>query len=886
MTDVELAHPSDLKRPPIREVLTLGATLAAVGLGYFALARLGLMLALINPSATPIWPATGFAVAVVLLWGYRLIPAIFAGAFAANILTAGSLVTSAAIAAGNSLEALIIAGMVARWSNGRDTFARPLGVAKFALIALAPGTMVSATVGVGALSAAGFAPWDQFSTIWMTWWLGDVTGALLFTPFVVLWVNDGRRFFETKPLQSIAIYVGAVAIGALAFSPLFEPLPHRGPLAFLALIPLVWAALRGNQRDTATASLILAAFAVWGIRFGIGPFATADPNFSSLMFLMFLISISVPSLALSADAAVRQRTEQELREVQSTLKATVAERDAALEQARDALQSEIAHRQRLELQSSQTEVALADSERNFRLLVESMTDYALIMLDPKGHVTSWNAGAQRIKGYKADEIVGSHFGAFQTETDRKAGLPERVLATAAREGKYESEGWRVRKDGTQFWASIIIYSIRADDGALIGFAKVIRDITERRDAQAAIERARQQMATTQKMEAIGQLTGGVAHDFNNLLMIVSGHVEILHRRLADPKLMQAIEAIQTASKHGERLTRQLLSFSRQQSLDPEVIDLQSRIETIRPMLASSLRENIRMVDAIAPDVWRIEVDTAEFELALLNIAVNARDAMPNGGIFSMTASNAARVPDTPTGPLSGQFVAIALKDNGIGISPDVLNKVFDPFFTTKAVGKGTGLGLSQVYGFAHQSGGTVTIDSKAGLGTTVTLYLPRTEKAMPHVERSPLPEATAAKPARRLGRILVVEDNGSVAQVTQSLLEQIGYETVRAQSANDALTLLKDDQQFELVLSDIVMPGTINGIGLAERIKARYRDIPVLLTTGYSEGLKLAGSNFEVVRKPFVASTLERAVQGAIVAQAGKARGTAAPRKPSGTAAS
>jgi signal transduction histidine kinase len=198
-------------------------------------------------------------------------------------------------------------------------------------------------------------------------------------------------------------------------------------------------------------------------------------------------------------------------------------------------------------------------------------------------------------------------------------------------------------------------------------------------------------------------------------MIVSGHVEILHRRLADPKLMQAIEAIQTASKHGERLTRQLLSFSRQQSLDPEVIDLQSRIETIRPMLASSLRENIRMVDAIAPDVWRIEVDTAEFELALLNIAVNARDAMPNGGIFSMTASNAARVPDTPTGPLSGQFVAIALKDNGIGISPDMLNKVFDPFFTTKAVGKGTGLGLSQVYGFAHQSGGTVTIDSKAGL---------------------------------------------------------------------------------------------------------------------------------------------------------------------------
>ena len=289
-------------------------------------------------------------------------------------------------------------------------------------------------------------------------------------------------------------------------------------------------------------------------------------------------------------------------------------RSTRLEQA---LESEIAHRQQLELQTSRTEVALADTERNFRLLVESLTDYALIMLDPDGRVTSWNPGAERIKGYKADEIIGEHFGTFQIESDRNTGLPEKLLTTAAREGKFEGEGWRVRKDGSQFWASIVIYSIRDDHGELIGFAKVTRDISERREAQAAIERARQQMATTQKMEAIGQLTGGVAHDFNNLLMIVSGHVEILHRRLADPKLTQAIEAIQTASRHGERLTRQLLSFSRQQSLDPDVIDLRSRIETIRPMMASSLRENIRFVDAIAPDIWRIEVDTAEFELALV-----------------------------------------------------------------------------------------------------------------------------------------------------------------------------------------------------------------------------------------------------------------------------
>jgi len=874
-----------VKRLATGDVLKLGAALAGVGLCYFALARLGLALALINPSATPIWPATGFAVAAVLLLGNRLIPAIFAGAFAANIITAGSVLSSAAIAVGNSMEAFIIAWMVMRWSDGRDTFARPFGIAKFAAIALAPGTMVSATLGVAALTATGFAPADKFAAIWMTWWLGDVTGALLFTPFVVLWVNEGRRFLESGPLQSLAIYLVAAAVGLVAFSPLFEHVPYRGPLAFLALVPMVWAALHGNQRDTATASLLLAAFAVWGVRSGTGPFAGPDLNYSFLMFLMFLISVSVPSLALSADAAVRHGTEQELRDAHAVLNETIVQRDAAFRQVEKALETEIAHRQQLELQTSRTEVALADTERNFRLLVESLTDYALIMLDPDGRVTSWNPGAERIKGYKANEIIGKHFGAFHIETDRATGLPEKLLTTAAREGKFEGEGWRVRKDGSQFWASVVMYSIRDDHGELIGFAKVTRDISERRDAQAAIERARQQMATTQKMEAIGQLTGGVAHDFNNLLMIVSGHVEILHRRLADPKLMQAIEAIQTASRHGERLTRQLLSFSRQQSLDPDVIDLRTRIETIRPMMTSSLRENIRFVDAIAPDIWRIEVDTAEFELALLNVAVNARDAMPNGGIFSMTAMNTARAPDTPTGPLRGQFVAISLKDTGNGISADVLGKVFDPFFTTKAVGKGTGLGLSQVYGFAHQSGGTVTVESKPGLGTTVTIYLPRTDKALSESER-PQAQDRAAKPVRRSGRILVVEDNNNVAQVTQSLLEQIGYETVRTDSASEALKILDSGQKFDLVFSDIVMPGTINGIGLAERVKERHRGIPVLLTTGYSEGLKLAGSNYDVLRKPFVVSTLEQAVQAAIATKNGKDKASAmAAKKPSGSTA-
>ena len=427
-------------------------------------------------------------------------------------------------------------------------------------------------------------------------------------------------------------------------------------------------------------------------------------------------------------------------------------------------------------------------------------------------------GAAHIKGYSAEEIVGRHFRQFYTEDDRAAGLPERALAIAAREGKYEAQGWRVRKDGSRFYASVVIDAIRNDAGELVGFAKITRDITEQHEAQVALEQTREQLAQAQKMEALGQLTGGIAHDFNNLLMIVSGYAQILQRRLSEPKDTQAVEAIRAAANRGEKLTRQLLAFSRRQQLMPVVVDLRQRIDAVRDMLAPSLRGNIELIYDIEDKIWPVEVDLGELELALVNIAVNARDAMPDGGTITLSARNVVLKPGSAAGPLDGDFVALAIIDTGAGMPPDVLARVFEPFYTTKAVGKGTGLGLSQVHGFANQSGGAVTVSSEPGSGTVVTVYLPRARTDV----AAGADEAPSAVSEQTQGTVLVVEDSREVADVTTALLEQLGYRVVRAENAAEALRHLQQGIEVDLLFSDIVMPGAINGLGLAQICQERF----------------------------------------------------------------
>ncbi|MEH2626288.1 PAS domain S-box-containing protein [Bradyrhizobium sp. AZCC 1719] len=487
---------------------------------------------------------------------------------------------------------------------------------------------------------------------------------------------------------------------------------------------------------------------------------------------------------------------------------------------------------------------LFESERNFRLLVDGVTDYALYMLDPAGIITSWNIGGQRIKGYAPAEIIGQHFSCFYTEVDRANGKPLRALRITCEQGRYEEDGWRVRKDGTFFWASVVIDPIY-EDGKLVGFAKITRDITERREAQLELERMHQ-LAESQKLDALGQLTGGVAHDFNNLLMIVSGSLHTLKKAVGnDPGCLRALSAIEGATKRGASLTSQLLTFARRQSVNPQVVDVAERIDAMREVLDTGVGSAVTLQLDVDPGVWPVLIDVTEFETALFNLVINARDAM-TGGVITISAHNET------SGEADIGYVAISVEDPGSGIAPDVLGKIFDPFFTTKPIGKGTGLGLSQVHGFAHQAGGTVKVASELGKGTKITILLPRKEAA------DAAGDVDAVETGRS-GTVLLVEDNPDVAAVSTGLLEQLGYTVRRVASAEAALREIELDG-IDLVFSDIVMPGKMDGLGLARHLKAVRPGLPILLTSGYSDSARNVRGDFPILRKPYEIHELSQAI--------------------------
>jgi PAS domain S-box-containing protein len=485
--------------------------------------------------------------------------------------------------------------------------------------------------------------------------------------------------------------------------------------------------------------------------------------------------------------------------------------------------------------------ALRASEHQFQLLVQGVKDYAIFMLDPQGRITTWNSGAERIKGYAADEVIGEHFSRFYTEDDQREGVPMRGLLRAATEGRHEAEGWRVRKDGTRFRASVVIDAIHDDAGKLIGFAKVTRDVTERHSAQEMLEQARERLLQWQKMEAIGQLSGGVAHDFNNLLTIVIGNLETAQRQLGAlsggvaSRLKHALDNAMRGAQRAATLTQRLLAFSRQQPLDPKPLDVNKFIAAEVEFLQRSLGETIEIEAVGSAGLWPVEVDAHQLEAALLNLAVNARDAMPNGGKLTIETSNAFLDQDycsanpevTP-----GQYVMMAVSDNGTGMTKNVADRAFEPFFSTKGAGQGTGLGLSQVYGFIKQSKGHIKIYSEAGEGTTVKIYLPR---LLQDIDRSD-EEEQAAEPVEGAGHetILVVEDDRDVRAYLVELLRDLNYRVLSAHDAVAALGMIETrDIRIDLLLTDVVLPG-VNGRQLAEQAKNRRPDLKVLFTTGYS----------------------------------------------------
>jgi len=503
-----------------------------------------------------------------------------------------------------------------------------------------------------------------------------------------------------------------------------------------------------------------------------------------------------------------------------------------------------------------SENALRRSEEQLRLLIQGVTDYAIYLLSPQGIITNWNAGAQRIKGYAPAEIIGRHFSTFYTEEDRQAGEPQKALDTAAAEGRFEKEGWRVRKDGERFWCHIIIDPIRDDSGEVIGFAKVTRDITERRNAQIALEQAREALFQSQKMEAIGQLTGGVAHDFNNLLMAIMGSMEILRRRIPqDPQLLRLVDNATQGVQRGSALTQRMLSFARRQELDARPVDVPSLVGNMKELLQRTLGPGIT-IDTRFPEGLRSALaDSHQLELALLNLSVNSRDAVNQEGIIVISASNETVAAGHATGLPPGRYVCLAVTDTGEGMDEETLAKAMEPFFTTKGVGKGTGLGLSMVHGMAAQIGGRLSLASRKGHGTTAELWL-RSAEGEPLAAPKYVPRSPEAQPQRPL-RVLAVDDDYLVLFNTTAMLEELGHAVLSASSGSEALDLLRQED-FDLVITDHAMP-KMTGMQLIEEIKAGWPDLPVILASGYAE-LPESGTRIHKLSKPFTEAQLADAM--------------------------
>jgi PAS domain S-box-containing protein len=518
------------------------------------------------------------------------------------------------------------------------------------------------------------------------------------------------------------------------------------------------------------------------------------------------------------------------------------------------------------LRTLESEAATRESEERFRTLVSGVKDYAIFMLDPEGRVVTWNDGAERIKGYRQDEILGSHFSRFYLPEDARAGVPDRDLETAAADGRMECEAWRVRKDGSHFWASVLVAALRDERGNLRGFAKITRDMTERRQQQETLEQHRAALAQAQKMEAIGQLTGGVAHDFNNLLTTILGSVDLLQRlpgQLGAPRASTLLGAITRAAEHGAALTQRLLAFSRQQPLAPQTVDVNRLVAATSELLRRTLGEIIVLESVLAAGLWSTRVDPSQLESALLNLAVNARDAMPGGGRLTIETGNTFLDDDYAAAHdevAPGQYVMLAVTDSGVGMSQETIAQAFDPFFTTKPEGKGTGLGLSQVHGFIKQSGGHIKIYSEPGHGTTVKIYLPRhmaAREAEPHIERPKV--ATAAGEV-----VLLVEDDDLVRAYSKDALEFLGYRSIDVADSATALRVLEERPDIVLLFTDIVLPG-MNGRQLAEEAHRRNPRVKILYTTGYTRnavvhhGILDTGVN--LLPKPFTVETLGRKLQ-------------------------
>jgi PAS domain S-box-containing protein len=490
------------------------------------------------------------------------------------------------------------------------------------------------------------------------------------------------------------------------------------------------------------------------------------------------------------------------------------------------------------------------------------TRMPMIVTDPRqpdNPIIFANRAFLAMTGYTPEELIGRNCRFLQgPDTDR--GTIAQVRSAIAEKREFATEILNYRKNGSTFWNALFVSPVYNADGELVYYFGSQLDVSRRRDAEEALGQA-------QKMEALGQLTGGIAHDFNNLLQVIVGYVDILSAGLEKPdadraRLGRAAENIRQAADRATTLTQQLLAFARKQRLDGRAVNLNTLVEGMGEMVARSVGEAVKVELDLAKDLWNCRVDPTQAEVAILNVLINARDAMPDGGTVRISTENSEVAAGGEVGPLrDGRYVSIAIRDTGTGIPPAVLARVMDPFFTTKEEGKGTGLGLSMVYGFAKQSGGAAQIESAVGEGTTVRLSFPATDGDVN------APSKVSLRAVDRPGTetILIVDDREDVAELARTILRDFGYTTLVASNAREALEILDSSGRVDLLFTDLIMPGGMNGVVLAREARRRQPRLKVLLATGYAEAslerTDIGGSEFDLLNKPYRRTELVRRVR-------------------------
>jgi PAS domain S-box-containing protein len=762
---------------------------------------MGLLAAVAHGVVSSAWPPAGLALAALLLWGIRFWPGVAIGAFLVNATSGVALAGAAGIAVGNTLEALVGAWLLTRVVRFSPSLDRLRDVLALVLLAALLSPTISATIGVASLWLSGAIASTSLGPLWAVWWSGDAMGVVGVAPFILTWMVTPRvRLSFAQAVEAVALLPILVVVTDLLF---------KTPFSYVyAIFPVVsWAALRLGPRGAATATLLVSSMAIRYTLRGLGPFVASTPTHNLALLQTFMGLLATSALVLAA---------------------LMTERKAA-------------------------EAALSVSEAHYRLLFERNPAPLWVYDIETLAFLAVNEAAVRHYGYSREEFLG-----LTLEDIRPAEDVPRLRDQVANreEGLVEAGEWRHRKkDGTIIHVEITRHALTfAGRAAALAIAL---DVTRRKSLES-------QLLQAQKMEAIGRLAGGVAHDFNNLLTIIFGSSDVLLEDLSrDYRHRAEVEEIMKAARRAASLTRQLLAFSRRQLLELQVLDLNALVANLEGMLRRLIGEDVEFRTVLTPARGTVLADPGQLEQVIMNLAVNARDAMPQGG--KLTVETAAADLDESSAQahipvIAGSYMMLAVSDTGAGMDAETKARLFEPFFTTKEKGKGTGLGLATVYGIVKQSGGYIWVYSEPRHGTTFKIYLPR-------IEADPEPLAPKAAPVSLRGSetVLVVEDEEAVRSLIRTVLETRGYVVIAAEAGEEALRLANaHDGVIHLLVTDVVMPG-MSGRDLAQHLAPVRREMKALYLSGYTDdaivqhGVLEPGIAF--LQKPFMPQELARKVR-------------------------